>query len=62
MLDYGIIGNCITCALVRKNASVDWMCFPDFGSPSVFAKILDEEKGGSLEITPEGKYKITQRS
>jgi len=61
MLDYGIIGNCVTCALVKKNASIEWMCFPTFSSPSIFAKILDTKKGGSLEVKPVGEYKITQR-
>ncbi len=61
MLDYGLIGNCVTCALVKKNASIEWMCFPTFSSPSIFAKILDTKKGGSLEVKPVGEYKITQR-
>ncbi len=61
MLDYCIIGNCKTAALVKKNGSIDWMCFPTFSSPSIFAKILDEDKGGSLSIKPKGKYKVTQQ-
>lgn len=61
MLDYGIIGNCVTCALVKKNGSIDWMCYPDFSSPSVFAKILDDEKGGHFSIIPLKKCKIKQR-
>ncbi|MBU1876502.1 MAG: glycoside hydrolase family 15 protein, partial [Nanoarchaeota archaeon] len=61
MLDYGIIGNCVTCALIKKNASIDWMCFPTFSSLSIFAKLLDENKGGSLEIKPIGNYEIIQR-
>jgi len=61
MLDYGIVGNCITCALVKKDTSLDWMCFPDFSSPSVFARILDREKGGTFRIVPIGKYRIRQR-
>jgi len=60
MLDYGMIGNCRTCALVNKRASIEWMCFPDFDSPSVFAKILDKERGGSFEIIPKGKYAVKQ--
>ncbi len=60
MLDYGVIGNCQTCALIKKNASVEWMCYPAFSSPSVFAKILDDNKGGSLEIIPVGDYEIVQ--
>ncbi len=61
MLDYGIVGNCITCALVKKDTSLDWMCFPDFSSPSVFARILDREKGGTFRIIPVGRYRISQR-
>ena len=60
-LDYGIIGNCRTAALIKKNGSIDWLCFPKFDSPSVFAKILDDRKGGSFEIKPVGKYKIQQQ-
>jgi len=58
-LDYGIIGNCKTIALVKRNASMEWMCFPVFDSPSVFAKLLDP-KGGSFEIIPHGNYEIRQ--
>lgn len=61
MLPYGLIGNCKTCALIKKDAAVEWMCFPTFSSPSVFAKILDSEKGGSLEIKPNRQYAIRQR-
>ncbi|MBN2102053.1 MAG: glycoside hydrolase family 15 protein [Candidatus Aenigmarchaeota archaeon] len=61
MLDYGIVGNCMTCALIKRNASIDWLCFPAFSDPSVFAKILDEKKGGSFSIIPVGKYRITQK-
>ena len=61
MLDYGIVGNCKTCALIKKNGSVEWMCYPTFSSPSIFAKILDKKIGGSLEIKTKGRYKITQK-
>jgi len=60
-LNYGIIGNCKTAALIDNNASIEWCCFPRFDSPSVFAKILDTNKGGSFEIIPIGKYKIKQQ-
>ena len=60
-LDYGLIGNCETAAIVSKEGSIDWCCFPRFDSPSVFAKMLDEEKGGSFEIVPVGKYRIAQK-
>ena len=49
--DYGIIGDLHTVALVGMNGSVDWFCFPRFDSPSVFAAILDDKKGGHFKIT-----------
>ncbi len=60
-LDYGIIGNCRSAALVSKTGSIDWCCLPQFDSSSVFAKILDPDIGGyfSLEVGPD--YEITQR-
>lgn len=48
--NYGIIGNMRTAALVGLNGSIDWYCFPHFDSPSVFAAILDDDKGGRFEI------------
>ncbi|MEW5977285.1 MAG: glycoside hydrolase family 15 protein [Acidobacteriota bacterium] len=50
--NYGIIGDMYTSALVGMNGSVDWFCFPFFDSPSVFAAILDHEKGGRFQIAP----------
>ena len=50
--DYGLIGNMRTAALVGKNGSIDWLCFPHFDSPSVFAGILDGTKGGQFAIWP----------
>lgn len=49
--NYGIIGNMHTAALVGLTGSIDWLCVPHFDSPSVFAAILDDEKGGCFEIT-----------
>ena len=51
---YGIIGNMRTAALVGINGSIDWFCVPSFDSPSVFAAILDDQKGGRFEIAPRG--------
>ena len=59
-LDYGIIGNCRTVALVKSDTSIDWLCLPRFDSPSIFSKILDKEKGGSFKIYPVGEYSIKQ--
>jgi GH15 family glucan-1,4-alpha-glucosidase len=50
--NYGIIGDLNTIALVGLNGSIDFMCFPNFDSPSIFAALLDSEKGGSFEISP----------
>ena len=59
--DYGIIGNCRSAALISKTGSLDWCCLPEFDSSSVFAKLLDEEIGGSFEILTENSYSISQR-
>ena len=50
--DYGIIGDLNTVALVSKRGSIDFMCFPDFDSPSIFAAMLDKDKGGYFNIHP----------
>ncbi|MCZ6529168.1 MAG: glycoside hydrolase family 15 protein [Chloroflexi bacterium] len=50
--DYGMIGDLHTIALVCKNGSIDWSCLPNFDSPSVFASILDAQKGGFFKIAP----------
>lgn len=60
-LDYGIIGNCRSAALISKTASIDWCCLPDFNSASVFAKLLDTDKGGSFEFLVDDGYIINQR-
>src|SRR3989440_4138085 len=50
--DYAAIGNCKTLALVSRFGSVDWLCLPHFSGPSVFAALLDAERGGRFSITP----------
>lgn len=47
-----MIGNMHTCALVGMDGSVDFMCWPDFDSPSVFCRLLDKDKGGFFSISP----------
>jgi GH15 family glucan-1,4-alpha-glucosidase len=49
---YGLIGNMRTAALVGSNGSIDWLCFPQFDSFSVFAAILDGKRGGRFVISP----------
>ena len=59
-LDYGVVGNCKTAALISKEGSIDWLCFPVFDSPSVFSKLLDKDKGGSFSFIVSDSYRITQ--
>ena len=51
--DYGVIGNMKSIALVGANGSIDFLCYPDFDSPSVFAAMLDEQQGGRFQIEPQ---------
>ncbi len=53
--NYGLIGNLRTAALVGMDGSIDWLCLPRFDSPSVFAAILDDQKGGRFRISPAGE-------
>ncbi|MEV2269768.1 glycoside hydrolase family 15 protein [Nonomuraea africana] len=48
--DHGLIGDLRTTALVGANGTIDWYCCPRFDSPSVFAALLDSDKGGSFEL------------
>ena len=50
--DYGIIGDCHSAALIAKNGSLDWLCWPRFDSPAIFAGLLDQERGGHWQIAP----------
>jgi GH15 family glucan-1,4-alpha-glucosidase len=59
--NYGIIGNLSTIALVGLDGSIDFCCFPRFDSPSVFARLLDDKKGGSFSISPEFKQMKTRQ-
>jgi GH15 family glucan-1,4-alpha-glucosidase len=59
--DHALIGDCHSAALVSREGSVDWVCFPRFDSPSTFCAILDEERGGSFDVSPEGVTGITRR-
>src|SRR5215469_2177732 len=51
--NYGAIGNMRSIALVGMNGSIDFLCFPRFDSPTVFAALLDDERGGRFQIQPQ---------
>ncbi|MDZ7845137.1 MAG: glycoside hydrolase family 15 protein [Anaerolineales bacterium] len=51
--DYGVIGDLNTVALISREGSIDFMCFPDFDSPTIFARILDDQQGGYFSICPQ---------
>ena len=50
--NYGVIGDLHSVALVGMNGSIDFMCFPNFDSPTIFAALLDDERGGRFELAP----------
>ena len=51
--NYAVIGNMQSIALVGMNGSIDFLYYPDFDSPTVFAALLDDEKGGRFAIRPQ---------
>lgn len=59
-LNYGVIGNCRTAALISETGNIEWLCLPDFDSPSVFASLLDREKGGNFGFEVDESYQISQ--
>lgn len=52
--DYALIGDCHTSALVGRNGSIDWLCFPRPDSPSVFTHVLDDQHGGNFAVRVDG--------
>lgn len=58
---HGLIGDLRTCALVGADGTIDWFCAPRFDSASVFAAILDQDKGGSWQLTPCADVTRTQQ-
>ena len=59
--EHGLIGDLQTTALVTTDGTIDWFCFPRFDSPSVFASLLDRDKGGRFRIAPDGEEYVTKQ-
>jgi GH15 family glucan-1,4-alpha-glucosidase len=59
--DYAIIGDCRAAALVSKHGSIDWLCWPRFDKPSIFAALLDPERGGFWRICPTTCEKVDRQ-
>src|SRR5260221_10824256 len=58
--DYALVSDCHSAALISRDGSVDWLCFPRFDSRSVFARLLDE-RAGSWSIRPTAAAEISRR-
>ncbi len=59
--DHGLIGDLQTAALVTDTGTIDWFCLPRFDAPSVFASLLDADKGGHFQIAPQQDGYVTKQ-
>ncbi|HUB41922.1 MAG TPA: glycoside hydrolase family 15 protein [Streptosporangiaceae bacterium] len=58
--DYALLSDCRSAALVSRDGSVDWLCFPRFDGPTVFARLLDDG-AGHFSIRPAGEHRASRR-
>lgn len=59
--DYALIGDCLSSALVGRDGSIDWLCWPRFDSGACFAALLGEPKHGRWQIAPAGEVRSARR-
>ena len=59
--DYGLIGDCETAALVGRDGSIDWLCWPAFDSDACFAALLGTNRNGRWLIAPADEIKRSSR-
>jgi GH15 family glucan-1,4-alpha-glucosidase len=59
--DYALIGDCRSAAVISREGSIDWLCWPRFDSPSIFAALLDCNDGGRFQIQPTGDFRSERR-
>jgi GH15 family glucan-1,4-alpha-glucosidase len=60
--DYALLGNCRSAALVSKDGSIDWLCFPRFDAPACFAALVGEPENGRWKIAPQEPVERTTRA